>query len=478
MVASQTRSAASGIYRRVRGDYPTPPTLVRRVVEAVMPSITPGQRVRVLDPACGDGRFLLAAAEHVVAAGGDPVVHGVDVDEAAVEAARRLLVGVDARVECGDTLTGGWPANTYDVVVGNPPFLSQLAAATTRGGASRHGGGPYADAAAEFLALAVHHARPGGGRVGLVLPQSILGSRDAGPLRADVEQHADLIWSWWSPNHQFDAAVLVCALGFERRDPGHVGNPERAAGDRQAVWTFVIAGALGVPPIPETDAHGTLGDHALVTANFRDEYYGLVPAVGDHAAGPRLVTSGLIDPNRCWWGERAITFNRCRFTRPRIDVTRLDDRMRRWARRLSVPKLLIANQTKIIECIVDDDGSMLPGVPVIAARPRQPRRTDLAALAAVVSSPLATAWAWHRAAGTGMSARAIRLRPDLLAALPWPAGSLSDAAVAWRDGDVAASTAAVNRAYRLAAGDAASLVSWWDSWNMPAQRGRPRLCDR
>ena len=69
---------------------------------------------------------------------------------------------------------------TFDVVVGNPPYLSQLAAATTRGGASRHGGGPYADAAVEFLALAVRMARSGGGRVGLVLPQSILASRDAG----------------------------------------------------------------------------------------------------------------------------------------------------------------------------------------------------------------------------------------------------------------------------------------------------------
>ena len=71
-------------------------------------------------------------------------------------------------------------------MVGNPPFLSQMAAATTRGGSSRHGGGPYADAAVEFLALAMRLARPDGGRVGLVLPQSIIGARDAGPVRAQV----------------------------------------------------------------------------------------------------------------------------------------------------------------------------------------------------------------------------------------------------------------------------------------------------
>ena len=102
-------------------------------------------------------------------------------------------------VEVGDALTRDWGDATYDVVLGNPPYLSQLAAATSRGGASRRGGGPYADAAAEFLVLAVGLARPGGGRVGLVLPQSILGFRDAGPVRAEVEQLAEPIWSWWSP---------------------------------------------------------------------------------------------------------------------------------------------------------------------------------------------------------------------------------------------------------------------------------------
>ena len=105
-----------------------------------------------------------------------------------------------------------WGDERFDVVLGNPPFLSQLAASTTRGGSSRHGGGPYADAAAEFLALAVRLARPGGGRVGLVLPQSILASRDAAEVRSDVDRRAELIWSWWSPRRVFDAQVFVCAL--------------------------------------------------------------------------------------------------------------------------------------------------------------------------------------------------------------------------------------------------------------------------
>ena len=138
-------------------------------------------------------------------------LHGVDVDAAAAAAARRFLDGRgDVDVVVGDALTRDWGGDAYDVVLANPPYLNQLAAATTRGGASRRGGGPYADVAAEFLDLAVALAKPGGGRIGVILPQSILGSRDAGPVRAHVEQLAEPIWSWWSPRQQFDAAVFVC----------------------------------------------------------------------------------------------------------------------------------------------------------------------------------------------------------------------------------------------------------------------------
>ena len=456
-----------------------------------MPPIAPGQRVTVLDPACGDGRFLAAAADHVLAAGGIPVIHGVDVDTGAVEAARRSLAGRgDVLVEVGDALMRDWGDQTYDVVLGNPPYLSQLAAATSRGGASTRGGGPYADAAVEFLVLAVGLARPRGGRVGLLLPQSILGSRDAGPVRAQVELLAEPIWSWWSPRLHFDASVFVCAVGFQRRGGGSSGTDasERAparersraacvagernegnqgvvGGDREPVWTAMVTRAMGVPDRPAVASTGCVGDHVTITANFRDEYYGLVPAVGDHATGPWFVTSGAIDPNRCRWGERPVTFNRRRFQRPRVDVARLDERMRRWARRMAVPKLLIANQTRVLECVVDRRGTMLPAVPVLTARLIDAGDAALSAMAAVLSSPLASTWLWHAAAGTGLSARSVRLRPALVAAVPWPERSLGHAIEAYDAGDLVASAVAVHHAYGIGESDGDRLLRWWRSWS-------------
>ena len=277
-----------------------------------------------------------------------------------------------------------------DVVVGNPPYLSQMASATSRGGASAHGGGPYADAAVEFLAMAVRMLGPNG-RLGLVLPQSILASRDAAAVRAELDARAGLVWSWWSDRPVFDAQVLVCAI------VAAVGAPATRR------WTDVVTTALGVPALPAVTADGTLGARARLTANFRDQYYGLLPAVVDGGAGPRLVTSGLIDPGRSAWGARAITFGRRRFERPTVELGRLTPAMRRWAADLLVPKVLVANQTRVVEAVVDDAGSWLPGVPAITARP-QPG-VDPWAVAAVLTSPVASAWVWHRAAGTGLAAR-------------------------------------------------------------------------
>lgn len=465
--APERRGDIGRTERRKRvGDYPTPPELVARVVANVTPPITPGSTLRILDPACGDGRFLVAAAEHVAAAGGRVELHGVELDPTRADEARAAIARlaatsdvVDGRVDTADALARDWGGQRYDLVVGNPPYLSQLAAATARGGQSTRGGGPYADVAAEFLHLAVSLARPDGGRVGLVLPQSILASRDVGPIRRDVEAVAELIWWWWSPEHQFDAAVVVCALGFERRSA--LGNSASPDDDRYPVWTRAIVGGLGVPPLPDLLIDGTVGDRARLTADFRDQYYGLVGAVGARTGGPRFVTSGLIDPLRCMWGRRPLRFGRATHGAPRVDLAALSDPLRDWATAMAVPKAVIANQTRIIECIADPDGTILPGVPAISARPRDGTAATAWAVTAVLTSPVASAWAWWHAAGTGLSGRSLRLGPRLVAAIPWPAGSLAAAVGAAIDGDVIACGALVDAAYGLSAEAGDALERWW-----------------
>ncbi|HSL74459.1 MAG TPA: N-6 DNA methylase [Ilumatobacteraceae bacterium] len=456
--------------RKLLGAYYTPDDLVTTVVDAVVTDDfvqrRRGRPIRVLDPACGDGRFLRAVEAGVRRRGGVVALHGVDLDPSAVAQCRARMPG--AAIDLDDALSRRWPADRYDLVIGNPPFLSQMAQRTTRGGKSRHGGGPYADAAVEFLALGADLVDPDGGRLALVLPQSVLSSRDAGPVRDRIDQRATMVWSWWAPERVFDAQVHTCVVAFE------FSSSRAGTGSR---WTEVVTQRQGIPTLPAMlRSDGVLGDRATLNANFRDEYYGLVPAVGDHPAGPPLITSGLIDPGRSSWGQVPITFARRRFARPRVALDLLDARMTEWARRRLVPKVLVANQTRIIEAVCDPGGAWLPGVPVVAVYPHgthwdddAPVRTSEATaaawqIAAVLTSGGASVWLWHRTAGTGLTATSMRVSPVVLADLPWPLGDLTPAVEALRSGDVRTCARLVDAAYGVEVTDGGSVVAaWWEA---------------
>ena len=180
-------------------------------------------------------------------------------------------------------------------------------------------------------------------------------------------------------------------------------------------WAGLIADTVEAPhdgPV--------LGDIAAFTADFRDQYYGLVGAVSDDGEGAPLITSGLIEPNECWWGRRSVRFAKQTFTAPRVDVSSLSPALQRWAAQRLVPKILIANQTRRIEAIIDRDGSWLPSVPVITCT------TDrLDEVAAVLHSDAATEWVRYHAAGSGLSAASVRLTARLLASIPLPAATVA-----------------------------------------------------
>src|SRR5262245_10096543 len=96
--------------RRRAGAYYTPPELIELLldhsIEWVLDRVTDPSQVRVADPACGSGRFLLAAARRIARRGVPMVdvvrlcIFGVDTDPIAVRLCREALaraVGCDAR---------------------------------------------------------------------------------------------------------------------------------------------------------------------------------------------------------------------------------------------------------------------------------------------------------------------------------------------------------------------------------------------
>lgn len=412
----------TGRQRKALGQWFTPTAVVEHVVDRSLAGM--GGRVRrVLDPACGDGRFLGAVRDVLGDVTDDGIeLVGVDVDDAAVVATRANVPG--AVVHHGDALARDWGDERFDLVIGNPPFLNQLAAATSRGGRSRFGGGPYADSAAEFLALAMQLVRPDGGRVALVLPQSLLTARDAAAIRDDVAARGSIVHAWWTDELVFDAAVHVCALVVET---GATDTPttrthgtpadERAPVSVRGTWGRLLVDEPTDLLADVAVGAATLGDVARFAVDFRDQYYGLVGAVGDDVDGPPLITSGLIDAGVCHWGTRPARFAKQRYAAPRVALDRLTPKLRRWADLRLVPKILIANQTPGIEAVVDRDGAWLPSVPVLTCT-----ADDLDLVQRVLSSSAASTWVRERAAGSGLSPRSVRLTPALLASIPLAGG--------------------------------------------------------
>jgi SAM-dependent methyltransferase len=462
------------VERKRRGAWYTPPELVRFLVEhTVVPAAAEraGSTVRVLDPACGDGRVLARAVDAVGAEWVDAVGMELDVG-AAIEAsagvpAATILVG-DGRVLDA--------AGSFDAVLGNPPYLGQLRRSTTRAGRSTLGGGPYADVAAEFLLRAVELARPDGGRVALVLPQSILASRDTEPIRRAVGALAAVEGIWWVGETVFDAEVHVCVLVVRRgvpqrairrwRGAGAVplsSAPAAAVGGR--TWSPLVADLAGVPVVALASSAGRIGDLASAVAGFRDQYYGLVPHVRDRGPGAPLVTTGLVDVGACAWGVRPARFAKRTFAAPRVDLdglARSDPALAAWYRRVLRSKVLVATQTRVLEAVADERGAWLPSVPVIALLPD--RADDLWSLAAVLTAPPVSAWALQRHVGAGLGPRTLKLSAREVLDLPLPDASpeaWAAASALLREGDVDGCAEAMCVAYGVPASRTAALLAWW-----------------
>ncbi|HRE03201.1 MAG TPA: hypothetical protein PLV68_18020, partial [Ilumatobacteraceae bacterium] len=79
---------------------------------------------------------------------------------------------------------------------------------------------------------------------------------------------------------------------------------------------------------------------------------------------------------------------------------------------------------------------------------------DVMTIAAVLTSPVASAWVAAQAVGSGLTPGTVRVSQRTLGMLPWPAGDLSAAVAALRANDLAACGQAVDRAYGVTADSA------------------------
>jgi SAM-dependent methyltransferase len=251
--------------------YYTPPGLARLVVERTLvpwlksarPS-TPGE-VRILDPACGSGAFLIAAyralLDYFSARKGSELsaterteillesVFGADVDERAIELARvQLLEEADVRgrlpvlgenLLLGDSLLAppgviagpgevNWSCalrdgRGFDAVLTNPPFLTRfkLSSKLPKGELKRLADlypevdVAHADYSYFFVELALRLLSKTG-VAGFVLPAGVVRANSAAPVRSRLAERGLRSVVDFDAGRLFDASTYVCTVSTGR----------------------------------------------------------------------------------------------------------------------------------------------------------------------------------------------------------------------------------------------------------------------
>jgi len=397
----------------------------------------------------------------------------------------------------------GWSGG-FDAVVGNPPFLNQLRDLTVTHRrianfqAVRFSGfvSSLTDSAYLFLTLSCQAARPTGGHVGLVQPESLLAADGAQELRQQLPSMASFEFLWVAGEKMFNANVLTCVLVVRIDHPVRSQATRRARGAdfeplsdlqlsteelvQMPTWSPLIADGFGVPRV-DLRTSARLGDVLSATADFRDQYYGIAPFVTevgtdsseDAALGhlAPLITVGLIDPLHSLWGKMPTRFNKYKWNAPAVDIGRLrsESDLGEWVDRRLVPKLLVATQSPVLEVVPDEKGALLPSVPVVTV---VPKTISLWHAAALLSAPALTACAAARHLGASLSTSALKLSARQIEDLPLPPPSQAWDAAAAHARDAFSSDSARERSTHLrrlaqmmceAFGieDSAELIAWW-----------------
>ncbi|MCK6502711.1 N-6 DNA methylase [Myxococcota bacterium] len=337
----------------------------------------------------------------------------------------------------------------FDVVLGNPPFGGQLREQTAIS-AKEHQVhknrfpdcvGAYTDPSALFLTLAADVTRDGG-CTSLVQPVSLFSTDGASGVRKRLAHMSSFSHLWMTTDAIFsDASVRVCAptlrkqkisrccvcrsFGnrFELREPIVIDMSDLAS---EPTWGHLVADMVGVPRLG-IQVSGKIRDIASTTADFRQHFYGLAPYVTEAPADgfdlhafPKLIVTGLVDPARCLWGERACKFNKVNWARPVVDARRLisDPEIGAWGRTRLTPKIIVATQSKVVEAIADIDGTMLNTVPTITVKPHEDSMIWL--VLAVMLSPTAAVWAMSRSLGSALDVKTIKLTAKQVGEIPLP----------------------------------------------------------
>ncbi|MBF95133.1 MAG: hypothetical protein CMH58_08250 [Myxococcales bacterium] len=425
------------------GAHHTPPDLARDLARQALAGRQPD---RVFDPCCGAGVFLCAVAEERLKRGDPPLkgLVGWDRDPLAVYTTKLVVMLAfddsmnDTKLQCCDAMTTDWPA--VDLVITNPPFVSS---SLKKGGLDAEtrallrqrfpiGFQKRSDLAAAFIEAAVRCTKPGG-RIALVLPESLLATEAAAPLRSWLTDNAppsriDLLGAKAFPDASVRAAtwVLECGALLENIElTSHSPWSRRrvpAQQLRQLPWSAVVVPPQQIPSFKIPESAQKLDDLADLSRGFTDDFYFFARSIREaeeQSPAHPVLSVGLVDPGRHWWGERRAKIAGRWFQRPELHMATLrtedSERAERLMAKQQGRRLLLATRSAVLECCAVASG-VVAQVPLITLRSKTVEELDL--IYAQLLSPLATAWYLSRYGHLDQTGAGVDLRVPALKELP------------------------------------------------------------
>jgi methylase of polypeptide subunit release factors len=480
--------------RKGGGSFYTPDSLVRHLLEvALEPAVekrcasarerasaegtserlaqeTALLEMRICDPACGCGTLLFAAARRLAerlaevrgtatAQGAamrdvlDRCIYGTDIDPVAVELCRigmRFAAdGVDRTtrnvVACDVLLDTprAWH-RTFDVVLGNPPFVDSETMARDMPGVRERIAAGYAsakgnwDLSIPFLEHGTSLLRDGG-RLAMVVPSRVLSSDYAAAAQAMLLERGLLECRDFSQARPFpDADVAVAVVAASGRSParattfvtydaslrearrveasatmlhrlpsGYIGAAHRLSSEQLRTWL---------------NATTRLGDMCSASDGATTaEAYRIRDVLRETKADQsavRVVNTGTIDPFALLWGRRAIRYLGFQGVYPCIAADALLEVAPRRHAQAMEPAVVLAGLAQRLEAAVAPPGYLCGKSAVLVRMTRD--GICPYAVAAVLNAPVMTEMYRGIFGGRGFGPGSMHIGPRQIEQMPMP----------------------------------------------------------